>query len=162
LSQYGGVWADATCFFTAQIPDYISNAPVFCFKSFLSLWHAKASNWFIAAQPHNPIVCQTRDMLYRYWENENFLKHYFIFHLCFSIVVDADNENRLMWEDVPVFPNANPHLLQFELFDKYSKERFEQIKHLSFIHKLSFKFSQENFEKQGTFYDELILKNNVL
>jgi len=159
LAQYGGIWIDASCFLTAPIPDYIFNAPVFLFKSFLSTSRGKASNWFIAAQPNNPILCQTRDMLYEYWRRENFLKHYFIFHLCFSIVVDANNENRLMWKKVPVFPNSNPHLLQFELFDKYNKERFEQITHFSFIHKLSFKFPPENFEREGTFYD-VVIKNS--
>lgn len=156
LVQYGGIWIDATCFLTDKIPDFVTNAPVFLFKTFLSASRGKISNWFIAAQSGNPILCQTRDMLYEYWRRENFLKHYFIFHLCLSIVIDANDENRLMWKNVPVFPNTNPHLLQFELFDKYNKERFEQIKYFSFIHKLSFKFHQENFEQKDTFYDIVV------
>jgi mannosyltransferase OCH1-like enzyme len=156
LAQYGGIWIDATCFLTDKIPDFVTNAPVFLWKSFLSNSHCKSSNWFIAAQPYNLILCQIRNTLYEYWRCENFLKHYFIFHLCLSIVVDANCENRLMWKNMPTFPNSNPHLLQFELFDQYDKERFEQIKYFSFIHKLSYKFPQENFEKDGTFYDVVV------
>jgi hypothetical protein len=153
LAQYGGIWMDATCFLTDEIPDYVTNAPVFCFKSFLSASHGKASNWFIAAQSNNPIICQTRDMLFEYWRKESFLKHYFIFHLCFAIVVDANDENRRMWKNVPVFPNYNPQILAQELFEPYNEERFNQIRNFAFIHKLSFKFPQENFERKGTFYD---------
>ncbi|MDR1678789.1 MAG: capsular polysaccharide synthesis protein [Prevotellaceae bacterium] len=156
LAQYGGIWIDASCLLTDKIPDFIINAPVFCFKTFLSVSRGKASSWFIAAQPHNSIICQTRDMLYEYWRRENFLKHYFLFHLSLAVVIDANEKNRLMWKNIPVFPNANPHLLQFELFDNYAQERFEQIKHLSFIHKLSFKFPSENFEIKDTFYDVVI------
>ncbi len=159
LAQYGGVWMDATCFLTGEIPGYVVNAPVFLFKSFLSATRGKASSWFIAAQPDNAILCQTRDTIYEYWKHENFLKHYFTFHLCLSVVVDANDENRLAWKNMPVFPNTNPHLLQFELFDKYNEERFEQIKHFSFVHKLSFKFPPGNFERKGTFYDVIILKS---
>jgi len=153
LAEYGGIWLDSTCYLTDNIPDYVTNEPVFMFKSFLFSLHIKASNWFMAAQPNNSIICQTRDMLYEYWRREKFLKHYFIFHLSLSIVVDANNQNRLLWKKMPVFPNTNPHLLQFELFDEYNKERLEQIKNLSFVHKLSYKFPLENFEKKNTFYD---------
>jgi mannosyltransferase OCH1-like enzyme len=153
LAQYGGIWIDASCFLTDAIPDYVANAPVFAFKTFLKAGKCKASNWFIAAQPANPIICQTRDMLYEYWRKERFLKHYFIFHLCFSIVCDSSERNKQMWKKVPVFPNANPHLLQFELFNEYNAERFEQIKHFSFIHKLSYKFTQEKFDQKRTIYD---------
>jgi hypothetical protein len=156
LAQYGGIWIDATCFLTDNIPDYIANMPVFAFKSFFKESKCKASSWFITAQPRNPIMCQTRDMIYEYWRKERFLKHYFIFHLCFSIVCDMNEKNQQLWKKVPVFPNANPHVLQFELFDEYDTGRFEQIKHFSFIHKLSYKFSEEQFNMAGTFYDALI------
>jgi mannosyltransferase OCH1-like enzyme len=158
LSEYGGIWVDATCFFTDPIPEYVLEQPLFCFKEFLSKSVIKASNWFISAQPNNKIICQTRDLLFEYWRRERFLKHYFLFHIVFSFVIDSDRENKISWQQMPTCPNTNPHLLQAELFDNFNQQRFEQICNFSFIHKLTYKFSKEQHKLlncKNTFYQKI-------
>ena len=55
LSQYGGVWVDATVYCTADgIPSYISDAQLFVFKDIKIPLYRKgtivASNWFVVSK----------------------------------------------------------------------------------------------------------------
>lgn len=157
LEQYGGIWMDATIYQTGILPNYIANAPLFCFKSpFLMPGHIKASNWFIKAEPHNEIISNTRKLLLSYWEHEKKLKHYFLFHLFFSIAIESSPHRRDLWESVPYFNNVTPHTLQFELFRPFNKERWEQIREMSPVHKLTYKFVTEESAKEGTLYSKII------
>lgn len=47
----------------------------------------------------------------------------------------------LYWERVPSFCNCNPHLMQFELLDDYSEERWNQLLRFSDFHKLNRRIS---------------------
>ena len=56
----------------------------------------------------------------------------------------------------PFFSNLPCHVMQRELFNQFDQKRFEQIKKMSAVHKLTYKFA--NKEIAGTIY-EYILKN---
>lgn len=156
LSMYGGIWCDATLYFTDNVPDYVTKADLFVFKN-INLDRTDntpivASNWFIACKKGNSIITATRDLLFEYYKRERFIKNYFFFHLFFTIVTEKyANE----WKRVPTFNNVNPHILQFELLNDYDRERFEQIKKMSFVHKLN-KVLVNNNKKKYTFYDYII------
>ena len=59
------------------------------------------------------------------------------------------------WNTIPTFNNINPHILQFELLNKYTKERFQQIEKMSCFHKLNRRI-ENNKEEKDTFYDYII------
>lgn len=158
LAKYGGIWMDATVYLTGSLPDYILNAPLFCYKSsHLSPGKIKASNWFIAAERNQEIIVRTQDLLLEYWKHENRLIHYFIFHLLQSIAIDSLPHLALQWKQIPYYNNVNPHILLLELPDPYSDERFRQIKLLSPVHKLTWKISSEDLIKKGTFLQKLFI-----
>ncbi len=158
LAKHGGIWCDATLYITGEIPDYVKNANLFVFKN-INLDRTDeeiivASNWFLSAYANNNIIVATRDLLFEYWKHERFLTNYFNFHILFKIVVDIYKEE---WENIPTFTNVNPHILQFELFDEFSEERFEQIKSICFMHKLNRHIENKDLERNN-FYN-YILKN---
>ena len=163
LATYGGIWCDATLYFTDKIPSYINNADLFVFKN-IDLDRSDenvivASNWFIVCKANNDLIVATRDLLFEYYKREKFVKNYFFFHLFFTMVTKEFYD---MWKNVPTFSNVNPHLMQFELLEEYSEERFKQLKKISFVHKLNKVIKKDCKNKKKTFYDFIIGNNKNL
>ena len=158
LAQYGGTWIDATAFATAPLPDYIRESELFCFKR-VPLGKCVGSNWLISAAPNNPIILQMRSLLFCYWKNENKLISYSIFHLFWSMIIELNETNNLLWNNVPYFDDINCNILQMELFNLFSSKRFLQIMEMSPIHKLTYKFEEDATLQDSTFYKFIINVN---
>lgn len=156
LAQYGGIWIDATVYLTAPIPEYILNAPLFCYKSPVAAGKIKASSWFIAAERRNDIIVSTKTLLEEYWKRKNYLQHYYLFHLLFAVAIDSSAELTRQWQAVPNFNSANPHVLQSELGMPYSSTRWEQIRSFAPMHKLTYKLSREVYERPDTFLQMIL------
>lgn len=154
LAKYGGIWIDSTFFLTAKLPNYITDSELFLFnKEYMT--KVSAANSLVASNAQNPIILQMKELLSEYWDKENKLISYSIFHLFLTMIISYNEFNYQCWKKVPRFPSENIDVLQKELFDDFSEERFEQIKQISTIHKLSYKFSDELFNKKNTFYQKL-------
>lgn len=155
LIKYGGIWVDSTAFFTAPIPDIISNSGLFVFQSFQehSGMTTGISNWFIASSRGNKMLLLERELLYEYWRHNNKLNDYFIFHNFFvECVIRVYNDE---WNSVIKCDNSAPKILDCYLFDDYNKDLYDFIASKSFIHKFMYKYSQDKFDRIGTFYDIL-------
>lgn len=157
LCKYGGIWVDSTVLCTSDsIKDILNRNDFFVFKE-LDLSRAKnrtivASNWFIYSKyKEHPILMLTRDLLIKYWEDYNYLMDYFIFHILFTISANHYKED---WDKVETYNNHSPHILMFELDKKYSKNRFDEIKKMSFIHKLQWHNDYSNIK--DSFWNYLI------
>ena len=154
LSTHGGMWIDSTVLCTSSnIPTCITNAPMFVYKE-LSLLFSKpvvASSWLMEAYSSHPIITLTRDLLFEYWKTHNYLQDYFLFHIFFSIATKKYQEE---WKKIPVFNNNSPHVLQFELKENYSEERWNQIKEMSVFHKLTRHIMYEDFP--NSFYMHIL------
>ena len=139
LCQHGGIWIDATvlCTFT-DFPKYMEESDLFVFKSLdLSKSNCNpivASSWFISAKTENNILLLTRYLLFKYWKKNDVLIDYFLFHLFFSI---ACNHYKTEWENIPMYNNHAPHVLQFELNNEYDEYRWNDITKISPVHKLN-------------------------
>lgn len=158
LTQYGGIWFDATVLCTGEIPEYILNSELFVYKN-IGLDKSDeetiaASNWLISSWSHNCIIETTRNLLFEYWRKENKASNYFFFHLFFKMATEKYKKD---WKNVPTFNNVTPHILQFELLDEYNENRFEQIKNMSTVHKLNRRF--ENNDNNKFTYLDYIIKN---
>ena len=110
------------------------------------------SSWFIVAKRNHELIVRTQQMLEDYWERHNHLCHYFLFHMLFSIACDESFPRMARhWRSIPYFNTAIPHTLLSELPEPYTPERWEQIKALSPVHKLTWKISPEHLTRPGTF-----------
>ena len=158
LIKYGGVWIDSTVLCTAE-PNYAFNTPLFAFKTNEKNDPATAAqNWFMSAEKNNPILILTKELLYEYWKKYNFTLHYFIFYFFMKL---AAEKYETEWNDIPFFSDVPPHIMQRELFTEYSKERMEQLKRMSDIHKLTYKFKKDSdLQKQNTIYKKIIIEYN--
>ena len=157
LEKYGGVWIDSTIFMTNVLPDYIIDADMFVFRG-SGLGHARIYNPFLASKPHHPIIQSMLQLLYAYWEKENRLVSYSIFHLFFSIAIEQSRQNQYLWNDVPNVSGTQMFYFQSRLGEPFDRKAYELATQLSAIHKLTYKFEQFGIDisKKGTFYDVLI------
>ena len=159
LIKYGGIWADATVLFTEEIPDYITNSDLFVFQNDLKtdLDGLNMASYFIASKPDNPILKQTLKSLEYYWAENRFLVNYFTFLHVFTMVTQ---KNRDEFSKIPFFSFLPVQRLQSELLNKFSPSRWEEVKKMSGIHKLTHKQSVLTKEKtiniDGTFYWHII------
>lgn len=158
LEKHGGIWIDATVFLSSNIPDTISDSPLFFFqKPCLSSTPMVLSSWFLVSEPHNRIVQQTKYLFERYWQKENKLRNYYLFHLLFSIVVNFDEQNRIATQSMPYWNNVDVHYLQSQLFNPFNESLFKQICEKEFAHKLTYKFqNMSNLTLKDTYYQHLI------
>jgi len=156
LIQYGGVWSDATVFYSSNnIPAYMTDTDLFvfqCLKPGLDGHSIGISNWYISAKPNNSILKMTRELLYEYWKEYNTAIDYYIFHYFFHISAEIYADE---WKKVVPFSSATPHILLLHLFEQYDDEIWEAIKYETPIHKLTYKFSEEEKNIKGTFFDVL-------
>ena len=154
LITHGGTWIDSTCYLTEK-PEYIFDTPLFVFQNKERGDNSiAASSWLISSEKNNLIITLTRDMIFDWWKNHNHLYHYFLVHFFFTIACEFYKDE---WQKIPFFSNLPCHVMQRELFNKFDQKRFEQIKKMSAVHKLTYKFA--NQETAGTIY-EYLLKTN--
>ncbi|GJM57545.1 capsular polysaccharide synthesis protein [Erysipelotrichaceae bacterium 66-17] len=158
LKKYGGTWIDATVYVSGKIPDYMLESDLFVFQDLkpgLDGHCTALSSWFITAKIQNPIISLTLNLLYEYWKTHDKMIDYFLLHDFFQIAIEAYPGE---WDKVIPFSNATPHILLLRLFENYNKEVWTATKNQTPIHKLSYKFNDEQFLKTGTYYYE-IFKN---
>lgn len=158
LVKHGGVWIDSTVLATAHTPAEpggVFREPLFFYSTFMHADVSMAgSSWLISASCGHPVLELMREFLFAYWQQYDYLIHYYIFHFFFHMALERYSE---LWQAVPTYSNIPPHVLQFELFTPYNANRLRQIKRMSSFHKLT-RHRNENTEGDitGTFYDYIV------
>lgn len=156
LINYGGIWSDATVFYSGEVPDYMLNPELFMFQCLKPGSDGEAtviSNWYISAKSNNKLLTVTRDLLYDYWSQNDELVDYFLFHDMFQLVINRCKDE---WDKVIPFSNSTPHILLLRLFEKYDAEIWDSIKSQTSIHKLTYKFSESDTKKEKTYYEKIV------
>lgn len=148
LIRYWWTWIDSSVLLTWYEKTFF-DSDFFMFNNFES-WDDSivSSNWFITSNKNNPILLTTRDLLFKYWEENNYLINYFIFHLFFTMATKKYSE---IWNKVPKYSNIPPHTMQREFLQEYNKERFKELKKISSVHKLNHKINRKNLAKNSLF-----------
>ena len=134
---------------------YIMHLPLFVFQKSETGVTLLLSNSFMVSDPDNPILKLSRDLLFAYWKDHNFLMHYFIFHLIFAIAADMFKDDCVK---VPFLAAPSTlHALQIAVIngEQYSEERMKQFEELSDFHKLSYKEIAPGCNLPSSFYHHL-------
>lgn len=157
LSQHGGTWLDGTVFCSsAPFQKYVLNDELFLFQTLkpgLDGHSIAASSWLMTAYAGNPIILLTRALLHEYWRRYNYAVDYFILHNFIQMSIAAYPE---VWAKVVPFSNATPHILLLRLFEEYDENLWEGLKGQTSFHKLSYKFTPEDAQRTGTYYDRIL------
>lgn len=158
LCKYGGTWIDSSVFVSGgDIPRYMLDSDLFCFQNLTKNKNdngANISNWFITASPHNKILEAQLYLLYIYWQTNNRVVNYFFFHILFSLVTEYYKDE---WSLVMPYDNSIPHILQLMQFDEFDPVKWEAVMRMTPIHKLTYKISDAERKKQGTYFQKILV-----
>lgn len=158
LYEYGGIWIDATTYFTDVFPEYLIDSDLFYFNHLDRKDYALVmDSWLIYAKPHHPILEEVQKLLYLYWQKKKHLCEYFLVHLFFRMVLEKYPEE---WENIPFKSSIDAHILIGKMNKEFQSREFEFIKQQSFCHKLNYKDKMLE-DKANTFYMKLIKETNV-
>lgn len=156
LANHGGTWMDGTVFLSDKPKQsYLFDAELFLFQTLkpgLDGQSTAISSWFMTASSNNKIILLTRALLHNYWKQYNYAVDYFILHNFFQIAIEAYPEE---WEKVVPFCNSLPHILWLRLFEPYNADMYKAITDMVPVHKLSYKFTEEQMNMEGTYYSAL-------
>lgn len=152
LLRHGGLWLDATTYLTDKLPDYLFSNDLFVYRNGqFDMDDINMANWLIYAKPNNFLLAKTQALLFRYWKDYDYLRQYFIFHIFFRMVSDEYHEE---YKKIPYYNHIDNHIFSEEIFNPYNPTRFEQIKNITSIHKLSNKLDLTQ-NREGSYYSML-------
>ncbi len=151
LTTRGGVWIDATAYCTDadRLNCILKSAPLFCPRMVMedaTSDFTSYDSWLISASSPSGILNDTKKMLYAYWEQEERLKHYFLFHVFFTL---ATWRHPAECARIPVYSREPAHVMQMEMLHTYTDSRWEQLCGMSCVHKLTWKYDI-NADLKGT------------
>ncbi len=141
LTQFGGIWVDATVLMTGKLPDYIKNADFFMYQSNDYDVTKIGESWFIKANAHNRILQVTLDLMNEYWRKENKIRDYFIMFIFMKMASEKYPEDM---NDMFRVPATIPILMQKYLTLEYNKEIYLELCNISNIHKLTYKVKNKH------------------
>lgn len=159
LIQYGGMWVDATVLCTRrreEIPEYYFDSDLFlyqCLKPGRDGHAAYISSWLMSAKTNNKILMAVQYLCYEYWKEHKDMLDYFLLHDFISIVLERYPKE---WQKIIPSDNATPHILLLRLFEQYDERLWGAVKEQVPFHKLSYKFSEEQTQREGTYYKEVL------
>lgn len=152
IYKYGGIWLDSTCLLTQKIPEKVLNSKFFVFQTNLMTLNEtcspiKCSNWFISSNVTGcKILGRTLQILLAFWQKNNRVWHYYLYHLVLSAVINNDEECYKIWNEMPYICNVNPHVLLYSFEKEYSQNRWYNIIESCFVHKLTYKYNPRLLE----------------
>ena len=161
LSRLGGCWIDATvlCTGTKNINRILENYSLFCYRAIMkneTSSYITYDSWFIYSSKPSAILSDTRQMLYKYCENEDRLMHYFLFHIMFTLATWRHPDE---CAKLPIYSTEPCHIMQTEMFYPFSKLRYEELCDMSDIHKLTYKYEGDKVKSDMMLH--YILKNKI-
>ncbi len=158
LAKYGGTWIDSTVLLTDAIPNEILAQDFFAYKfppwcklsnipqlDYIFSTQTRNidkrcfSNWFMHAKQSNRLIMLIKLFLEEYWSRENTAFDYYMFHLYTTYAILKDYECNRIFFNMHEISNAYPHLLQQCLSKPHDADLFNKIRHLTNIHKLTYK-----------------------
>lgn len=162
LYEYGGLWIDATVLLTAPLPEYIRDSELFVFQNDENEDPdgLNMANYFISSKGNSVIIAKMKRFLEEYWKNNYFVINYFFYLHAFTMFTHSSKDNIKEWSEIFYSPYIPVQLMQNELKDKFSPRRYKELKQISPIHKLTYKWKvmskKKKFDPQGTLYEYLI------
>jgi hypothetical protein len=157
LSEYGGIWIDATCFCTDALHGFVG--PLLT-SGFLAYSRNDddpfmLSSWFMAARRHHIIPTALRGALNAYWTRHSSQIHYFLLHFLFEALYNLCAPFRQQWELTPKLSAYDAHRLQLTLLEPFDRAAWRDLLSLSAVHKLTYKLLEPPLDRD-TFYNHIV------
>jgi len=139
LHRHGGLWLDATCYLTQDLwegTEAVRREGLFLYRYAGS----RVGSWFLWSEPDSLILNSILAVFELWWEREDRLTNYFMWHDIAEMLYWTRPDYREAWDAMTaVHPRAALAMLR-HLEKPYDPEMFEQIARESYVHKLTYKF----------------------
>lgn len=166
LIKYGGTWIDSTVLCTGtsfrfqgsscSIRDYLdADLFLFQFRKPTDNTYRGISNWFITARAGHPMLLMVRDLLVKYWEENDCVLSFFIFHTFFSIIVKQEPS---LIGNMPYGYSPNSLFLENHLGERFNQAKWEKLVGQVCFHKMTYRLDKSITEAQGNYYDMIFRK----
>lgn len=157
LYRYGGIWIDSTFLLMGELPVYIEETQFFCYQR-RPFGHLRISNPLLKATPLHPLICDIRKLLHTYWQQEDRLVSYSIFHLFFTLMYEESARDKQLIDSIPYVPTDLMDVMLYSLNRPYTQQLWQHITSLTPLHKLTYRFDRYEIdtEKQGTLYQYIL------
>lgn len=165
LYEHGGIWADATDFFTGSVPEEVMNQDLFMFMAGTNIklggTHAFIQSCFIRGRKGDPLLGMWRELLFNYWEKEDKLLDYFTLHFLFRYLVENNEYAATLFSRMPKINQDPTHVLFCEHKDApYSPEFYREVTDKTFFQKTTYKDKSARQPIQGSIADYIISRYN--
>lgn len=154
LATYGGVWLDATIYFTGELPKHAiqgdffiyqrdSNEPIstqqyyrssyYPYWGWASVFRVRTLNAFIISKPQHPLVWSIYTLLLNYWHTEDKVEDYFFFQVLYNELIEGLHKD----DNCPIVSDCLPHLLASSICDPHFYSTTEEVLQMTSVHKLN-------------------------
>lgn len=161
LSQYGGVWVDATVFLTKPLEDDCYNLPFYTLHTGgggLKFAKGRWTTYFQSAHKNSIINCFVRDAYLEYFKKHDYVFDYFIYDYLLSYGYNRLPAFRKLIDDVPISNTGTFSLIPKFNF-RYQEERWNKIMSSAYIFKLTYKYTFFKCMKRTIFGQKTIYKH---
>ena len=150
LEHYGGTWIDSTVYLTEKIPDVILNSEFFALRNSLLLINNPVlyPAWFLHAKKGNKLIREIRNVAFAYWTKNEHVIEYLLPNLIITQVIKSKPELEAI---IPYMNSDYSEYLVKVLGDEFDADKWQWIKGLTGIHKLTYKLEEE-IDREGNFY----------
>ena len=112
--------------------------------------------WFLHAKKENKTIREIRNVAFAYWLKNEHVIEYLLPNLIITLVVKSNPE---VEKAIPYMNSDYSEYLVKVLADDYSEEKWNWIKKLTGIHKLTYKLDAD-IKHGHNFYDYLITSSD--
>lgn len=160
LYTHGGIWADATLFFTDRL-----NQEIYSHEFYTNKRHeiinpcvsqSRWSTFFLAGGQYCEVFRYWRDFYFEYWKNTDTLVDYLLMDYILDIGYRNYTTIRSLIDSVP-YNNENIKLMYQYMNTCFTHEQYEALVETTTLHKLSWKDQYSPLDNgRKTFYEMVI------
>lgn len=164
LAIYGGLWVDATLFFTQDIPDKWFDYPFFSIKNksegYKFVSRNRWSTFIMGTNKESNFFYDLATLMVKYTETEKVYLEYMTIDYFMDILFKINNKYSYELEELPI-QNEGLHSLRGLLNNIFDKKTYDILSTSNVCFKLSYKLRlEEDINGIPTFYK--IIKNENL
>ena len=158
LSQYGGMWIDATIYATGKLDDKILNSNFFMFQKNPKIDPSQNNNscYFVKANKGNIFLEAIKLAFEKYLSENDFIMNYFTFEHLVTMLSNSTEELTEIWNKMPCIYTNDICAIQDKKFNKIDKSDFDKILNSTTIHKLTYKTIPEGYSEKDTYLSKLL------
>ncbi len=155
LSNYGGIWMDATIYMSESFPEEVRAFPFYSNRKNLDSMNQKKmissgrwTSYFMKAEPGNQLLQFMCDAFELYWEKHNALIDYWL--IDYTIYVAYKNIPAIRGE-IDLIPYNNQNIFNLFIYrnEPYNAEEFNELTKNTILHKQSYKYNYTKVDEKG-------------